>query len=46
MLKHHQRTVIDHALLPEADVAQSTGHLSTGKVVVCDLNHSGYTIVV
>ena len=46
VFEHHQRAVVDHAFLPEADVAQGTGHLSTGQVVIRHLDHRGYTIVV
>jgi len=46
MLKHHQRAVVDHALLPKADVAQSTSHLAARQVMICHLDHRGHTAVV
>jgi hypothetical protein len=46
VLQNHQRLVVQHALLPEADVAKSTGYLATGHVVVGHFDHRGHTAVV
>ena len=46
MLKDHERAVFQHALLPEADVAQGASHLASGHVVVGDLDHGRDAAVV